>query len=99
MPHTEPVPGPRERVNDVPPVKLSPLETPLPVDAAIAIPVLQLPDFPLTVVGPLQLVAAINDPVCLVGPVEVDDVIPDEMDARPRTRQCLGEPLFEGRAT
>ena len=87
--------GPGERVDDVPAVELASVEAPLAVDPSVAVPVLEYADVPLRAFGSLQLVAAVDDAACVVGSVEVDDVVADEVHAGPRPRQQLREPRLE----
>ena len=85
---------PFERVDHVPAQELAPVEAPLrrgTVDPHVGVPVLQHAVVPAAV-GPAELVVAVHDAVRMVGVVEVDDVVADEVHRHLRLAQRLHEP-------
>ena len=74
-----PMGWPVQPVGYVEPVEPTPLEVPLAVHPAICIPILQLPLNPLALLRVVELVVAVHDPPSVVGIVEIDNVIADEV--------------------
>ena len=95
-----PTPGavrrPLERVDHVPAQELPPVEAPVAVDADVGVPVLEHALVPAAG-GPAELVVAVHDAAGVVGVVEVDDVVADEVHRHLRLAQRLHEPRAAAR--
>ena len=84
-----------ERVDDVPAVEAAAREAPLAIDLLVVVPVLDLAKLPFAEVWAFELVMAIDDPACVVGVVEVDDMIAHEMHRDAWLAHRVGEPRLE----
>ena len=72
-----------------------PGEAPLAVDAHIVVPVLQHAHLPLIGGGLFEFVVAVDDAVRVIGVIEVDDVVADEVHRGPGPSQDLREPRLD----
>ena len=88
----------RQRVGEVPTVQLSTGETPLTIDALVAIPVLDRADRPFTSLRPFEFVAAVHNTCRVISVVEIDHMVGDQMHRYVHIPHQRAHPPLQGLA-